>query len=341
MVNSVTRRIKVALQDRFSSGKSSRFSRSGVVAHPEDNLVDSVKVHWPEIKGELLAESPSPLKPQNGFPATFCNVNSSTALAVNTFGYFKGADTVSQLRLGNTSGFEWCCFERKAGMGNGFGMPQIDFYAIGKGNALAVESKMCEYLYRADNTLYRYDNVLAVKRIPKEMWRDRAVQEMFLTLWSQPERYTFLRASQLLKQIMGLKHMFRDRKLKIVLAYIYWEPSGMLRNSPVCQRHRLEIRDFQRRMSECSVSFVAMTYKDLWNSWLSTTSSPSLRKHIKGLVAKYSVAIDVTLDRPLPKANKPQPKQIRRSRRSKQQIAHHDLPLLINLAMACRSRYFR
>lgn len=332
MGNIVNHRIHIALQGRFAADHRPKFSRAGGVANPEDMLVDSVRAHWQEIREELLAEFPSPLKPQNGYPATFCKVNSSAALAVNTFGFFKGVDTVSQLRLGGNAGFECCSFERKVAIGNGFGRPQIDFYAIGERNVLAVESKMCEYLYRADNMLYRFHNVLAVKRIPKEMWRDRAVQEMFLTLRLQPERYTFLRASQLLKQIMGLKHKFRDRKLRIVLAYVYWEPSGELRNSPVCRRHREEIKDFQRRMRKCSVSFVAMTYQDLWNSWLRTTSSPSLRKHVEALKARYSIAVDIALNSPLPSINKPQPQQVRRSRRSAQQIAHHDLPLLNNIA---------
>ena len=123
----------------------------------------------------------------------------------------------------------------------------------------------------------------AVVRLAHPSWRD-----LYESLKSDKDRFRYLNAAQLVKHYLGLKNTFEDRHVKLV--YAFWEPSNREDFSEF-RNHREEVSSFERAVDDPSLSFIGLSYLELWDDWESRDEPTWLRKHVSLLRARYDVAI--------------------------------------------------
>ena len=123
-----------ALRQQFTGVADAR----GYVAAPADNLLDGVS----------LAQFEEDLRSGDGseLDGKFCAVHSSSALAVNTFAWFKTVDRLPLLALCGIKGANTLSFERRFPIFRGGRAPNLDVWIETDTVDLAIESKLTEYL---------------------------------------------------------------------------------------------------------------------------------------------------------------------------------------------------
>jgi len=116
-----------------------------------------------------------------------------------------------------------------------------------------------------------------------------------LALKKQPDGFGYLDAAQLIKHYMGLRRRFESgtgtpyRDGKIVLLYLYWEPSNAGRFDAFV-RHREDVKAFSAAVGDDIVEFKSLTYADLWHSW-DCSNDPLAKKHVNWLRSRYEFPI--------------------------------------------------
>ena len=90
-----------------------------------------------------------------------------------------------------------------------------------------------------------------------------------------------------MRHYLGLRNQpeFKDRK--IILLYVFWEPENW-RDFPEYRQHRAELAAFQEAVRDSEVSFVWMSYPDLWRQWIALGFAPD---HLRELTRRYLLAI--------------------------------------------------
>jgi hypothetical protein len=192
-----------------------------------------------------------------GEPPKLHAVHSSAALTVNTFAPFRRDP--SALSLLGHSGFTAAAFEKQLPTGLGGTPPHLDFYACGAEAIVAVEGKFTETLApRAADFAESYAD--AVSELADSRWAD-----MYRSLCSNPRRFRFLGAAQLVKHYLGIRRCLADEPQPKTLLYVFWEPVDWAR-VPECAQHRYEVLAFSVAVSQADVAFVAMSYAELWDA---------------------------------------------------------------------------
>jgi hypothetical protein len=206
---------------------------------------------------------------------------SSSALVVNTFARWKEA--VPQLSLLGMTGFEELRFEVKCPTGLIGTSPHLDVVAIQSNDApVAIESKCLEFLNAHRITFSSQYDAL------KGPGSKTRYHELIPRLRARPSMFRYLDAAQLIKHALGLANVFQGRP--VVLLYLYWEPLNWQEFREFAQ-HRIEIDEFGRYVSGCTVKFTSMSYQELWSEWAQLGEPAWLRTHIKALAGRYSVAV--------------------------------------------------
>jgi hypothetical protein len=101
-------------------------------------------------------------------------------------------------------------------------------------------------------------------------------------------RYRHLDAAQLVKHYLGLKTQYPDRA--VTLAYLYWLPTNARELAP-CAIHTAELEEFEAQVADPMLTFVAMSYSDLWDAWSSSRQPRWLRQHAGTLRRRYGTAV--------------------------------------------------
>jgi hypothetical protein len=229
-----------------------------------------------KIRNDLAGKGGSELLTKGGRPPKFLAAHSSAALAANTFGPFLGSR--SKVRLGRRVFSGPASLEYECPTGLRGVPPTLDFLVDGP-TVLAVESK-CTEPFSDHEAKFKtaYESIVDAMA---PSWR--AEYERLLL---DPKRYRFLDAAQLLKHYLGLKNCFRDQR--IVLAYLYWEPTNA-DDIASCVIHRAEILEFSNQVAgDPAVEFSALPYPKLWDEWAKRSD---LRAHAKALRDRYEVAV--------------------------------------------------
>lgn len=277
-------RIKLSLKKAFikSLGESLISSeREFYVNSIDDNLVPGVKIA--DFWDDLAQGDGTELQPRDNTPPKFCALFSSSALVVNTFGLFKHS-TQDMVIHGETGfreiGFEFKCRNGLRGMN-----PNLDLLALSGSKIVGVESKFTEVLSSKPAKFSEaYQSAVQVK-LGDDPWAD-----MFHSLKSNPNRFKFLDAAQLVKHALGLTHHFSSEEKSLALFYLYWEPMNT-DDVKEFSSHREEVKEFELSVKNSSLTFRAMSYLELWSEWGRIKDNFELTEHLKQVRQRYQVNI--------------------------------------------------
>jgi hypothetical protein len=263
------RRALLAAANEFGSGP---YNSAGYVADVEDNLVPGVALE--DIRDAFQRGRGSEL---NGKMRA---AHSSSALAVNAFGPWSNDPT--SLSVAGHSGFSNLAFERQCSSGLGGTPPHLDVVLEGPTSILAIESKCTEYLSPKEPKFAEsYFTDIKDKRSSSPWYAE--MQRI-----AQSSDYRFLDAAQLIKHYFGLAKTFSDKP--VTLLYLYWEPTNA-KQVDAFRQHRDEIAVFGANVRNAEVSFISLSYPELWSAWDSQRSPGWLGAHVAALEARYAVNI--------------------------------------------------
>lgn len=215
----------------------------------------------------------------------FASEESSSALAVNAFGWFIERPTLlpqlpSAPPLQGTRAvhIEYCARFPWAGGRH----PWLDAMIESEGLLIGVESKRFEPFRdrKVASLSTAYDRPVWGERMkPFEQMRD--------TLREDPTLYQFLDAAQLVKHAFGLVTDSKRKSKRSHLHYLFAEPAtrgDKVIPMSALQQHRLEIADFSRRVSCADVSFSACSYRE----WLIEWRGGAVESHATRLLAAFN-----------------------------------------------------
>ncbi|MFH1688907.1 MAG: hypothetical protein ABIE42_01555 [Candidatus Eisenbacteria bacterium] len=221
-----------------------------------DNLAPGIA--FGDFRPDFEGADGGELVSSGGRPQKLCAVHSSAALAVNTFAPYRR--TPESLSLAGRSGFTFACFEKKLRTGLGGTPPNLDFFAVGEEAVVAVESKFTELLSRkAANFSESY--ATAISELADARWA-----QMHRSLCSEPGRFRYLDAAQLVKHYLGIRYSLAEEQIPKALLYLFWEPENWP-EVPAFSRHRCEVLEFSMAVAGGEVEFTAVSYPELWDSW--------------------------------------------------------------------------
>ena len=225
----------------------------------------------------------------------FDSLESSAALAANTFGFFlnQPGDLPS---LPGCEDIEWPAtslgLERKVSLPwRGGTHPVLDVLIETSSALIGIESKRFEPF--RDKPEAHFSDAYW-----RDVWGDcmSGYQGIRDTLRENGSQYVSLKVDQLVKHALGLRTSTTPGKqysgLAPVLFYLYAEPD-LLPNSnrhisdEEKAVHRNEIRHFAQGAQSDEVRFVACTYRDLLAMW-SRNANPAIREHARAVVCRYS-----------------------------------------------------
>ena len=158
--------------------------------------------------------------------------------------------------------------------------PHLDVVLRGPEELVAVESKCLEYLTpKPARFSERYATEIVDERASGPWFA-----EMKRLMQPGAAGYRWLDAAQLIKHALGLA--FQPTR-PVTLVYLFWEPmdAGL---SPLFAEHRREIDAFAERVAGDMPRFEALSYPELWESWVSS-GDPRLAAHVAVLRARYEV----------------------------------------------------
>jgi hypothetical protein len=257
------------------------------------------------IEGVTLTDFEADLRQGDGneMEGKFRAAHSSSALAVNNFAPFK--HHLNDLKFPGIGDFDTLQFERKCPHGLvGRRSPNLDVFAQGPSDIVAIESKFLEYLspHIAEFSPAYMAEILDGRR--ESPW----FGEM-LRLIGKPTCYRWLNAAQLVKHAFGILHTFPERKG--TLLYLFWEPSDAASN-PFFAEHRAEIGRFKEAVSGSNLKFEALSYPELWSFWLEQKPPAWLGEHIGRVKNRYSVSIAAFTQYETDQKQAPVPKRTKR-----------------------------
>lgn len=262
-------------------------NRNGYVLDPQDNLLDGIVLN--EFRHAFDSGAGQELGAIRGdeyVPGKFCAAYSSSALAANHFAPFatRLVPVLGTWQNLNLDGFEVAFPTGLRGI-----PPHLDVLMSSNTVRTAFESKCLEYLRpksasarqkSADRLRDKYLVGITDKR------RDGPWFAELTQLASDPSRYRYLDAAQLIKHALGLLNSADVRPT--TLLYLYWEPLDA-GHSPVFIAHRNEISTFAIRVNDAGLSFETMSYPELWDQW-EAVDDPFLAAHVIALRRRYAIA---------------------------------------------------
>jgi hypothetical protein len=267
--SSTAARARQALHRRFNEISPNPLDARGYAPTPELNLVPGV--HLEDLQADFAQGSGNELE------GKFRAAHSSSALAANTFGPWRKNPQALPL-LGET-GFDFLQFEKKCPTGLGGIPPNLDLLVENSNVVIGVESKFLEFLAPKPPKF-------AASYTRENLPRMEACWATWLeALKDGPPQY--LDAAQLVRHYLGLRNQPEFQGKRIVLLYLFWEPENWA-DFPEYRRHRTELAAFEEAVKDSEVSFVWMTYPELWNQWETLGFAPD---HLREIRRRYLLAI--------------------------------------------------
>lgn len=215
----------------------------------------------------------------------FASPESSSALAVNAFGWFlERPDALPPLPgvpMGRPEAVEVEAEMRFPWSGGRH--PWLDVAVTTATTLVGVESKRYEPFRPGKAVLFSeaYDSrdwgpgMAAYDRLRAELSAGRL-------------RYRHLDAVQLVKHAYGLRNQARKRGRGAVLVYLHAAPEAWASGKPVdpgaIRAHAAEVADFARRVKGADVVFVPVRWADLLAQW---AGLPALAAHVAAIRARF------------------------------------------------------
>ena len=254
-----------------SSLDSSNADASGYLRDLRENLLPGID--FDPIRKDIEQGAGNELKRK------FLAIHSSTALAVNAFGYFDSSESRSFKRDGVA--FNRPTFERRCPTGLRGTAPNLDVWFDASNAVVAVESKLTEY-FQPKQAKFSDSYCENKLRNGEDCWWE-VLRE------SKSAEKRCLDVAQLVKHYFGLRrHMCDEIEIESVeLLYVFWEPTNYA-DLECCVQHREEIRLLTEAVEESEVKFSAHSYSELWLEW---EQDAALRDHVANLRKRYEVEI--------------------------------------------------
>jgi len=207
--------------------------------------------------------------------------DSAAALAINSFLPWRAA--TERLPLAGWTGFDAVQFEVRCPTGLRGTPPHIDLLALRVEVAVAVTVRCIEYLSRRKTAVApSYDRLLAATP-GLDPWRRQLAR-----LRDEPRCYRHVDLGALIKFAVALGRTFPERLT--VLLYLFWEPLDADRFEEFVA-HRRELAELQAALGDGRVSFVAQTFKAMWQQWAELDTPDWVGGHVERLRARYCVSI--------------------------------------------------
>ena len=268
-VSSTADRAKQAIQQRYNEISAEQLDAHGYVASAALNLVPGVRLE--DIQADFLHGSGNELE------GKFRAAHSSSALAANSFGPWR-TDPHTLSLLGHT-GFTALQFERQCPTGLGGIPPNLDLVVESPEVVIGIESKFLEFLTLKQPTFtasYQPANLPQME----PCWA-----ELMAALKAGPPQY--LDGAQLVRHYLGLRNQPEFKGKKLILLNIFGEPENWA-DFPEYRQHRAELAAFQEAVKDSEVTFVWLTYPQLWYQWAEQGLAPD---HVREIRKRYLLAI--------------------------------------------------
>jgi hypothetical protein len=187
-------------------------------------------------------------------------VNSSSAIAVNFFDYWRKRQLVAEIAkviLVPSSGITGLRFEAKYPIHDQFVRPPnldvvIEYNNTSPRKVTAIECKFGEPYGRRGS-----HGLKPVYLDHDEFWTDLPnLREIAVQVSPENTRFTTLDAPQLIKHVLGLKKAYGKGGFRLL--YLWYDVPG-----PEAVRHSEEIAEFSRIMSRDGLTFQSITYQDV------------------------------------------------------------------------------
>jgi len=115
------------------------------------------------------------------------------------------------------------------------------------------------------------------------------VQAQYRSLLDYSKRFMFPDAAQLVKHYLGVRNTINNQS-KLILMYLFWE-SDNAKDVEEFSQHRDEDRVFADEVKGSEVSFIAMSYPELWASWSANTDWLGMQSHLQSINGRYSYSL--------------------------------------------------
>lgn len=241
---------------------------NGYLSDIKANLIPNVTIS--DFKADLNSGSGNELK--NKFKA----IHSSSALAINHFGYFKR--NIEELELLSIGEFSKICFEKKLPTGLKGTPPNLDLYIENSNYLIGIESKYLEYLH---SKKMEFSQSYQKRNLPY-------LNDIWFNLISKYQGQTMnLDVAQLIKHSIGLFKSSIESGLQPCLFYLFWEPENYDEN-PLFAMHRQELMAFSKEISQTEINFKWQSYPELWSDWDGKANLVNLSRNLR---ARYSLRI--------------------------------------------------
>jgi hypothetical protein len=208
------------------------------------------------------------------------SVESSAALAVNTFGWFHERPDrlppfpMLALSAATVVEVEYCArFPWRGGK-----HPWLDAWVETSEAIVGIESKRFEP--------FRDEKVVKLsKAYDRNEWHDRMgpFEVMRDNLRSGVTNFTYLDATQLVKHSFGLITEGRKKMKRPYLVYLFAEPARYSEEAK--RKHREEIARFAGAVHGAEVGFEAISYREWLSSW--PESEPDLVAHRVAIIERF------------------------------------------------------
>lgn len=278
------KRCQTALRDGLSASRPNTVFLESYPNYVGDYLNNLVPHIEPSMFEEDIRQgSGSELDNRGKSPPKFTAAYSSTALAVNCFAPFKSY--IDDLGLLGQCGFKKISFEHQCPIwpeNQQLTPPNLDALAKSERGVVGIESKCTEILgSKKAKFASRYESVV-------EKQLDRPWLETYLALKDDPTLFNRLDAAQLVKHCLGLRSTFPNRDISLV--YIFWEPENAL-DFEIFKTHRSEVQKFTAMVTGSTMKFAAISYLELWKSWVGKGCPQWLMEHVGALKLRYAVTV--------------------------------------------------
>jgi Restriction Endonuclease associating with ARP len=261
-----------AIRQRYNEISNERLDAQGYALRSELNLIPGVRLE--EFQADFLQGT------GNELAGKFRAAHSSSALAANTFGPWRIHP--QSLHLLDESGFDVLQFEKQCPTGLGGFPPNLDLLVENPETVIGVESKFLEFLMPKQpkfTASYTRDNLPRME----ECWAKRIDD-----LKTGPKQY--LDAAQLVRHYLGLRNQPEFQNKQVILLYLFWEPENW-EDFEEYRQHRKELKAFQEQVSTSDVTFIWMTYPQLWTSWDKQDLYPD---HTREIRRRYLLPMEAT-----------------------------------------------
>lgn len=236
------------------------FGANGYCAEWKSNLASGLPMA--EIESDLRSGAGQELT------SNFRAAHSSSALAVNTFGWWRDQPETFPFQQcqGTSMRFEVACASGLKGT-----PPHLDVLAKGR-DIVAIESKCTEWISR------KRANFVDSYEVLGQRWHGSPWVDLMHLAIARPDHFRHLDVAQLTKHAFGLMHSFPNQR--VTLVYLFWEPvnASSWTESDI---HRNEIATFLELVHGGGIQVVAQSYPELWTQGVLSSLPSSLCDYLQ------------------------------------------------------------